>query len=166
VAVKEIIKHITTKYPPEPEEVTAVEATLREQWDPTNHIENLFQAVKEGIETLYQMKAITKKESDTVFIKYVYIAISNSGQFDTACLKWKALPEADRSTNLQCCDYFEKKYDIFESSQNSLASGPSSARRIKKIVKNYEYSPGTLTRARFCLKMLNDEKSLRIIKHH
>jgi hypothetical protein len=45
VTVKEIIKHITTKYPPEPEEVTAVEATLREQWDPTNHIENPFQAV-------------------------------------------------------------------------------------------------------------------------
>jgi hypothetical protein len=29
--------------------------------------------------------------------------------------------------------------------------GPSSARRNKKIIKNYEYSPGTLTRARFCL---------------
>ena len=26
--------------------------------------------------------------------------------------------------------------------------GPSSARRIKKIIKHYEYSPGTLTRAR------------------
>jgi hypothetical protein len=34
--------------------------------------------------------------------------------------------------------------------------GPSSARQIKKIIKNYKYSPGTLTRARFCLMMLND----------
>jgi hypothetical protein len=122
VTVKEIIEHITTKYPPEPEEVTAVEATLREQWDPTNHIENLFQAVKEGTETLLQMNAITKKECEKVFIKYVYIAISNSGQFDTACLKWKALPEADRSKNKQCRAYFERKYEIFESSQDSLAS--------------------------------------------
>jgi hypothetical protein len=33
----------------------------------------------------------------------------------------------------------------------SMLSGPSSARRNKKIIKNYEYSPGTLTRARFFL---------------
>jgi hypothetical protein len=68
------------------------------------------------------MKAVTQKESDTVFIKYVYIDISNSGQFDTACLKWKALPATDRSKTKQCRDYFERKYDIFESSQNSVSS--------------------------------------------
>jgi hypothetical protein len=79
VTVEEIIEHISTKYSPEPEEVTAVEATLREQWDPTNHIENLFQAVKEGTETLLQMNAITNDECHKVFIKYVNIAISNSG---------------------------------------------------------------------------------------
>ena len=43
VGIKELIEHITTAFPPEPEEITAVEATLREPWDPTNHIENLFQ---------------------------------------------------------------------------------------------------------------------------
>jgi hypothetical protein len=41
VTIIDLIDHINTKYPPEPEEVTAVEATLREQWDPTNHIDNL-----------------------------------------------------------------------------------------------------------------------------
>jgi hypothetical protein len=69
-------------------------------------------------ETLLLMKAITKKECDRVLIKYVYTATSNSGQFNTACLKWKALPEADRSKNKQCRAYFEKKYEIFESSQD------------------------------------------------
>jgi hypothetical protein len=56
------------------------------------------------------MNAITKKECEIVFLKYVYTAISNSGQFDTACLKWKALPDADRSKNKQCRAYFERKY--------------------------------------------------------
>ena len=32
--------------------------------------------------------------------------------------------------------------------RNTYYTGPSSARRIKKIIKHYEYSPGTLTRAR------------------
>jgi hypothetical protein len=39
-----------------------------------------------------------------------------------------------------------------------LFTGPSSARRIKKIIKNYEYSPGTLTRARFCLMKIIKQK--------
>jgi hypothetical protein len=104
----------------EPEEFTAVEASLREQWDPTNHIETLFQSVKEGMETLLQMDFTTKAECHKVFIKYVYIAIRDGGQFDAACIKWKALPEADRSKNKQCREYFEKKYKIFEASQNSL----------------------------------------------
>jgi hypothetical protein len=106
VTVKELIEHISNKHPPVQEEINAVEATLRDQWDPTNHIENLFQAVKEGTETSLLMKAITKKECDKVFIKHVHTAISKSGQFDTACLKWTALPEADRSKNKQCRAYF------------------------------------------------------------
>ena len=28
----QLIEHITTSFPPEPEEITAVEATLREPW--------------------------------------------------------------------------------------------------------------------------------------
>jgi hypothetical protein len=46
VDIIQLIDHITTTFPSEPEEISAVEATLREPWDPTNHIENLFQAVK------------------------------------------------------------------------------------------------------------------------
>jgi hypothetical protein len=60
--------------------MNAVEATLREQWDPTNHIENLFQSVKVGTDTLFLMKTINNKEWDKTFIKHVYTAISNSGQ--------------------------------------------------------------------------------------
>jgi UDP-N-acetylmuramate-alanine ligase len=63
-----------------PEEVTAVEASLREQWDPTNHIENLFQSVKVGTETLFQMDFITRAECNKVFVKYVYTAIKESGR--------------------------------------------------------------------------------------
>jgi hypothetical protein len=57
----ELIEHISSKNPPRQEAINAVEATLREQWDPTNHIENLFESVKQGTETLPLMKAITKK---------------------------------------------------------------------------------------------------------
>jgi hypothetical protein len=121
VTVIELIDHITTKYPPRQEEMNAVEATLREQWDPTNHIENLFQSVKEGTDTLLLMKAINNKEWDKTFIKYVYTTISNSGQFDTACLKWSALPIKDRLTTKQCRAYFDKKYDTFEALQDSLS---------------------------------------------
>jgi uncharacterized membrane protein YgcG len=121
VTVIELIDHITTKYPPKQEEMNAVEATLREQWYPTNHIENPFQTVKEGTDTLLLMKAINDKEWDKTFIRYVYTAISNSGQFDTACLKWSALPKKDRSTTKQCRAYFDKKYDTFEASQDSLS---------------------------------------------
>jgi hypothetical protein len=67
------------------------------------------------------MEAINEKEWDKTFIKYVYTAISNSGQVDTACLKWSALPKADRSKTKQFRAYFDKKYDIFESSQYSLS---------------------------------------------
>jgi hypothetical protein len=61
VTVNELIEHISNKYPPKQEEINAVEATLRDQWDPTNHIENLFQPVKKGTETLLLMKAINEK---------------------------------------------------------------------------------------------------------
>jgi hypothetical protein len=71
VDIIQLIDHITTAFPPEPEEISAVEETLREPWDPTNHIENLFQAVKEGTETLLQMKYVTSKtDSEKLFIKY------------------------------------------------------------------------------------------------
>ena len=98
-----------TDLPPEPEEISAVEATLREEWDPTNHIKNLFQSVKEGTEILLQMKYIDQAQCDMQFIKYVYAAIRNSGQFEEACIKWKALPAADRKTNKQCRTFFSKK---------------------------------------------------------
>jgi hypothetical protein len=121
VTIIKLIEHITTKYPPRQEEMNAVEATLREQWDPTNHIENLFEPVKQGTDTLLLMKSISTKEWDKTFIKYAYSAISNSGQFGNACLKWSALPIKDRSTTKQCRAYFDKKYDTFEASQDSLA---------------------------------------------
>ena len=69
VTITQLIDHITAAFPPEPEEITAVEATLREEWDPTNHIEYLFQSVKEGTKTLLQMKYITKAQGDAQFIK-------------------------------------------------------------------------------------------------
>jgi hypothetical protein len=121
VIIKELIEHLHNKYPPAPEEVTAVEASLREQWDPTNHIDNPFQAVKKGTETLLQMDFTTRSKCNKVFIKYVYTAVKESGQFNTACIKWKALPKGERSTNKQCREYFGKKYKVFEASQDSLS---------------------------------------------
>jgi hypothetical protein len=79
VTIIELIEHIKTKYPPRQEEMNAVEATPREQWDPTNYIENMFESVKQGTDTLLLMRSISTKEWDKTFIKYAYSAISNSG---------------------------------------------------------------------------------------
>jgi hypothetical protein len=122
VDIMQLIEHITSSFPPEPEEITAVEATLREPWDPTNHIENLFQHVKEGTETLLQMKFITSKsDCEKFFIKYVYQAIRETNQFEAVCIKWKSMPEKDKKTSKQCRAFFAKKYNIFNTTQNSLA---------------------------------------------
>jgi hypothetical protein len=46
------------------------------------------------------MNAITKKECEKVSIKYVYISISNSEQFDAACLNGKHyLKQTDQKMN-------------------------------------------------------------------
>jgi hypothetical protein len=122
VDIIQLIDHITTAFPPEPEEISAVEATLREPWDPTNHIEDLFQAVKEGTETLLLMKYVTSKtDCEKLFIKYAYAAIQNSGQFEKDCIKWKTLPDKDKKTSKQCRTFFGKSYNIYNTSQNSLA---------------------------------------------
>jgi hypothetical protein len=122
VDIIQLIDHVTTAFPPEPEEISAVEATLREPWDPTNHIENLFQAVKEGTETLLLMKYVTSKtDCEKRFIKYAYAAIQNSGQFEKDCIKWKALSDKDKKTSKQCRTFFGKSYNIYNTLQNSLA---------------------------------------------
>ena len=141
VTITQLIDHITAAFPPEPEEITAVQATLREEWDPTNHIENLFQSVKEGTETLYQMKYINKAQGDTQFIKYVYVAIRNSGQFEEACIKWKALPSGDRKTNKQCRAFSSKKYNVYRTAQNSLslagvANSVQQVQELKQATRN------------------------------
>jgi hypothetical protein len=52
VTIEQIIDHIETKYPAEPEEIELQEALLREDWDTNSHIENnIFQTVREGSET-------------------------------------------------------------------------------------------------------------------
>jgi hypothetical protein len=43
-----MIVFLNCKYPAEPEEVASLETELREPWDANNHIENLFQTIKEG----------------------------------------------------------------------------------------------------------------------
>jgi hypothetical protein len=48
-------------------------------------------------------------------------AIRNSGQFEKDCIKWKALPDKDKKTSKQCQTFFGKSYNIYNTSQNSLA---------------------------------------------
>jgi hypothetical protein len=107
--------YIHLNYPTEPEEIDLQEATLWSEWDPTNHIENLFQSVKEGaLETLYQMDAVASTDISKTCVKYDYSAIRGSGQFESACIKWKALPAADRATMGQIKTFFAKKYDVYD----------------------------------------------------
>jgi hypothetical protein len=120
VSIRAMITFLNRKYPAEPEEVATLETELRETWDANNHIENLFQSIKEGCETLILMNAIVIADVDKTFIKYVYNAIRGSGQFEGACIKWKALPEDDRATVTQIRTFFSRKYDVFDAQQNSL----------------------------------------------
>jgi hypothetical protein len=116
-----MIVFLNRKYPAEPEEVTSLETELREPWNANNHIGNLFQSIKEGCKTLIRMNAIIITDvDDRTFVKYVYNVIRGSGQFEGACIEWKALPENERQTIVQIRTFFSKKYDIFDAQQNSL----------------------------------------------
>ena len=59
----------------------------------------------------------------------------NSGQFESACIKWKALPSADKKTNKQCRAFFGKKYNVYHTSQNSLglAGVANSAQQVQEL---------------------------------
>jgi hypothetical protein len=56
------------------------EAILSEDWDVSNHMGNLFDTIKDGVETLLEMKAIEGREMNKIFVRYVYRAIRRSGQ--------------------------------------------------------------------------------------
>jgi hypothetical protein len=116
VSIRAMIAFLNRKYPAEPEEVASFETELREPLEANNHIENLFQSIKKGCKKLIRMNAIIHR----TFIKYVYNAIRGSGQFEGACIKWKALPVDDRQTIDQIRTFSSRKYDIFDAQQNSL----------------------------------------------
>jgi hypothetical protein len=65
-----MIIFLNRKYPAGPKEVESLETELREPWDSNNHIENLFQSIKEGCETLIRMDAIVIADVHRTFIKY------------------------------------------------------------------------------------------------
>jgi hypothetical protein len=89
VTIEDLIDDMFLKYPAEPEEVELQEALIREDWDPNNHIENFFQSVKEGVETLLQMEAIRRADMSKISAKYIHNAIQRSGQFKSACFSGK-----------------------------------------------------------------------------
>jgi uncharacterized membrane protein YgcG len=78
--------------------------------------------VKEGVETLYAIEAIANTDISKTCVKYVYSAIRGSGQFEAACIKWKALPATERATMHQIRTFFGKKYDAYNAQTNSLHS--------------------------------------------
>ena len=127
VTLRTILDFLKAQYPAEPEEIALQKEALRAKWDPNNHIENLFQSVKEGCETLVAMKSIVLLEMDKTFCEYTYNAIKNSGQFESACIKWKALDTANQllpvpvpATALAMKEFFKKKYDVFDANNDSL----------------------------------------------
>jgi hypothetical protein len=58
VSIEDLIDFLQEEYPPEPEDIVAQEQSLLTEWNPNNHIHDLFDAVKLGMETLLQMDAI------------------------------------------------------------------------------------------------------------
>ena len=74
-----------------PEERTVVKKTIKEPWDPTQHIKTLYNQVKEGLETLADMRNNVGFQQEE-FIEPGYMAIQQTGQFLKACERWKKLP--------------------------------------------------------------------------
>jgi hypothetical protein len=68
------------------------------------------------------MEAIASMDISKTYVKYVYSAIRGSGQFETACIKWKALPAEERATMSQIRTFFGKKCDVYDAQTNSLHS--------------------------------------------
>jgi hypothetical protein len=73
------------------------------------------------VEIFYQMDAVASTDISKTCVKYVYSTIQGSGQFKSACIKWKALPAADRAITMgQIQTFFAKKYDVYDAQTNSL----------------------------------------------
>jgi hypothetical protein len=73
---------------------------------------------------------------DKTFIKYVYSNIWGSGQFESSCIKWKALPAADRDTATHIRDFLGKKYDVYDAQQNSLHNaGVANSVQLQEILQ-------------------------------
>jgi hypothetical protein len=84
--------------------------------------------VKEGCETLVAMKSITLVDMDKTLCEYNYNTIKNSGQFESACIKSKALDVANQllippvpATMIAMREFFTKKYDVFDANNHSLS---------------------------------------------
>jgi hypothetical protein len=99
-----------------------MEATLLEEWNPENHIKNLFQIVKGGVNTLRQMDAVSAANMSKTCMKYVYLAIRGTKTFELACVKWKLLPAAQRSTFIQIKTFFRRRYDLYIAQTDTLHS--------------------------------------------
>lgn len=50
----------------------------------------------------------------------MYMAIKNTGQFETACVKWKLKQPANRATKQQSMIHFGEAYEIFDAKNNTL----------------------------------------------
>ena len=55
-------------------------------------------------------------------MKYVYLAIKGSKQFEPACVKWKLLPANQRATFIQIKNFFRKRYDLYIAQSDTLHS--------------------------------------------
>jgi hypothetical protein len=75
VTIEQLLYHIETEFPAEEEEIELQEALLSEDRDVNNHMDNLFDTMKDGVDTLLVMKAIEGREVNKIFVRYVYRAI-------------------------------------------------------------------------------------------
>jgi hypothetical protein len=85
VTINDLIFFLQEEYPPEPEDIMEQQQSLLSEWDPNNHIHDLFDSVKLGVETLFEMGAIKSQDCDRTCVHYIYNVIRKTGQFDPAC---------------------------------------------------------------------------------
>lgn len=119
VSLKTIVDALKTDYPASPEERREVVKQLEEQWDPNEHIEHLFDRIKDLLEELADMRGTPTYTAED-FVEYTYMSIKMSRQFDKDCEKWKNKPAADRATEAQCRTFFRERFTLFDAQRDSM----------------------------------------------
>mmetsp|Transcript_23468 Transcript_23468/g.22509 ORF Transcript_23468/g.22509 Transcript_23468/m.22509 type:complete len:116 (-) Transcript_23468:136-483(-) len=86
VSLMEMIQYLYDNYGVNtPEELEENDKRMREAYDPTKTIENLFEEIGEGVE--YAEAGITTNNDKQILLR-TYLLVRNTGMYNYACREW------------------------------------------------------------------------------